>query len=166
MVHISSIFHCIVSLCNEKLRKYALAFPLISLRLLKSDRLIEAMRIWFKGKSADGIPPAKCLRQVSPRTTNPHSIQHSFYRHAQIAPVINGFLKQNLLQLRPKLIAEHQAGPRKLVLLVAQEPQYHELVYIYQTITEKYQQTLAKITNNTIAANNHFSCRVTVSQTL
>jgi hypothetical protein len=32
--------------------------------------------------------------------------------------LLYGFLKQNLLQLRPKLITEHQAGHRKLVLLV------------------------------------------------
>jgi hypothetical protein len=54
------------------------------------------------------------------RHGQPTRIRYSipFYRHTQIALVINGFLKQNLLQLRSKLITEHQAGHRKLVLLV------------------------------------------------
>ncbi|SDX26361.1 hypothetical protein SAMN05421882_11261, partial [Nitrosomonas communis] len=56
--------------------------------------------------------------QIAPWTANPHSIQYAFYRHAQIALVINRFLKQNLLQLRLVLIIEHHSGHRKLVLLV------------------------------------------------
>ncbi|SFJ14684.1 hypothetical protein SAMN05428978_11291, partial [Nitrosomonas sp. Nm34] len=45
--------------------------------------------------------------------------------------VINRFLKQNLLQLRPVLIIEHYSGHRKLVLLVVWEPQYYEFVSTY-----------------------------------
>lgn len=69
--------------------------------------------------------------QVSTRTANPHSVQLSFYRHTQIALVINRFLKQNFLQLRPELITEHQSGHRKFVILGVQKPQYYELVSIY-----------------------------------
>ncbi|SFN20204.1 hypothetical protein SAMN05421863_11321 [Nitrosomonas communis] len=76
------------------------------------------VRIYRMNPFIDGIPAAERLGQVSPRTANPHSIQYAFYRHAQIVLVINRFLKQNLLQLRPELITEHQSGHRKLVLLV------------------------------------------------
>ena len=67
----------------------------------------------------------------------------TFYCHAQIALVIYRFLKQNLLQLRPELITEHQSGHRKLVLLVVWEPQYYEFASIYEILISKRQQTLA-----------------------
>ncbi|SFI89110.1 hypothetical protein, partial [Nitrosomonas sp. Nm34] len=56
--------------------------------------------------------------------------------------VINRFLKQNLLQLRPVLIIEHYSGHRKLVLLVVWEPQYYEFVSTYEILILKRQQTL------------------------
>jgi hypothetical protein len=61
-----------------------------------------------------------------------------------LGPVdVDAFCPQNLPQLRPVLIYEHQSRHCKLVLLSVSEPQYYEFALIIQILISKRQHALA-----------------------
>jgi hypothetical protein len=129
-VSIQTPIHACVTLQRITLSRYYSSSPLLRYLFPYTFAVIAPCSQQSLARQAVWqLNQAYCLRHVSPRTTNPHSIQHALYHHAQIALVINRFLKQNFLQLRLELITEHQSGHRKLVLLVVWEPQYYEFFY-------------------------------------
>ena len=70
--------------------------------------------------------------QVSPRITDPHTIEHTVNHHSEIGLVINPMLEQGYPSLRPQLISEHESGHCKLVLLLVLVSQFYEFALINQ----------------------------------